>query len=169
MPPSTRQTRATLANAPPGSRAPSSNHSDSRQRSERGGRSGSPFDFMAKVPSPVVTTPTTPEVGAAAPAVAVHCNPLSAQPNSSYAFPISQAPPQVLPPPQAPLQAPPDAPEIEEVQRPSAELMPVCIPLVILTPVLIFHKPPPDPPVRGQHIAHIDRDSPVQVSDHLPR
>ena len=114
---------------------------------------------MAKVPSPVVTTPTTPEVGAAAPATAVRCNPLSAQPNSSYVFPISQAPPQ----------APPDAPEIEEVQRPSAELMPVCIPLVILTPVLIFHKPLPDPPVRGQHIAHMDLDSPVQVSDHLSR
>ena len=73
---------------------------------------------MAKVPSPVVTTPTTPEVGAAAPATAVRCNPLSAQPNSSYALPISQAPPQVLPqaPPQAPPQALPDAPEIEEVQ-----------------------------------------------------
>ena len=122
---------------------------------------------MAKVPSPVVTTPTTPEVGAAAPAAAVRCNQLCAQPNSSYMFPISQAPPLALP--QAPPQAPPDAPEIEEVQRPSAELMPVCIPLAIPTSVLIFHKPPPDPPVRGQYIAHMDLDSPVQVSDHRSR
>ena len=94
MPPSTRQTHATLANAPSGSHAPLSNHSDSHQRSERGGCSGSPFDFMAKVPSPIVTTPTTPEVAAVAPAAVtfvamICCNPLSTQPNSSYVFPIS--------------------------------------------------------------------------------
>ena len=39
--------------------------------------------------------------------------------------------------------------------------------LAIPTPVLMFHKPLPDPPMRGQHIAHMDLDSPVQVSDHL--
>ena len=163
MPPSTRQTRATLANAPPRSRAPLSNHSDSRQQSERGGCSSSPFDFMAKVPSPVVTTPTTPEVSAVAPVAAVRSQPSIPQSSCSYVFPISQAPPQ------APPQAPQDAPEIEEVQRPSAELMPVCFPLAIPTPVLIFHKPSPNPLVRGQHIAHMDLDSPVQVSDHLSR
>ena len=58
---------------------------------------------------------------------------------------------------------------LKKVQRPSAELMPVCIPLAIPTSVLIFHKPLLDPPVRGQYIAHMDLDSPVQVSDYCSR
>src|ERR1700761_1117895 len=157
MPPSTRQMWATLANAPSGSHAPLSNCSDSCQQPERGGCSGSPFDFMAKVPSPVVTTPTTPNVVAASPANVVHSNVSSAYANSSHMFPISQACPQ----------APPNVPEVEEVQQPSAELMPICAPPMIPTLVLIFHKPLPDPPMRGQHVAQMDLESPVQVSDHL--
>src|ERR1700761_2281702 len=105
MPPSTRQPRVTLANAPPGSCAPSSNCSDSCQWSERGSRSGSPFDFMAKVPSHVVTTPATPNVVAGGPADVVHSNASSASSNVSYMFPMSQAHPQALP----------NAPEVEEV------------------------------------------------------
>ena len=158
MPPSTRQTHATLANAPPGSHAPSANHADLCQWSERGSCSSSPFNFMAKVTSPVFTTPTTPKVAAVAPADVVCSHASSAQSNVSYLFPMSQAHPQAWL----------NVPEIEDVQRPGAVLMPVCVPPTIPTPVLTFHKPLPDPSMRGQHIAHMDLNSPVQVSDHLP-
>ena len=90
---------------------------------------------MAKVSSPVVTTLMTPKVAVATPADVVCSNAPSMQSNVSYVFPKSQAPPQ----------APPDVSEIEKGQQPSAELMPVCVPPVIPTFVLTFHKPPPDP------------------------
>lgn len=72
MPQPSRQarpnTRAMASNPTPGTRPPSSSRSQSRQRS---GEPGGPFDFMAKVPSPVVPLPTAPEVSTAGPTVAV--------------------------------------------------------------------------------------------------
>ena len=73
MPQPSRQarpnTRAMASNPTPGTRPPSSSRSQSRQRSAE---AGGPFDFMAKVPSPVVPPPTAPEASAAGLAVTVH-------------------------------------------------------------------------------------------------
>ena len=58
------------SNTTPGTCSPSSAHSKSRQRA---GEGGGPFDSMAKVPSPVIPPPATPDASAAGPAGTV-CN-----------------------------------------------------------------------------------------------
>lgn len=67
-------TRAMTSNPTPGTRPPSSTRSESRQRSHE---AGNPFDFMAKVPSPVIPPPPAPEVSAARPVDAVCINIIS--------------------------------------------------------------------------------------------
>ena len=57
-------------NTTPGTRPPSSARSESCQRA---GEGEGPFDFMAKVPSPVIPPPATPDASAAGPASTV-CN-----------------------------------------------------------------------------------------------
>ena len=58
------------SNTTPGMRPPSSARSESCQRA---GEGEGPFDFMAKVPSPVIPPPATPDASAAGPASTV-CN-----------------------------------------------------------------------------------------------
>ena len=74
MPQAPRQahptTHAMTSNTTPGTCPPSSACSESRQRA---GEGGGPFDFMAKVPSPVIPPPATPDASAAGPASTV-CN-----------------------------------------------------------------------------------------------
>ena len=50
------------SNTTPGTRSPLSACSESHQRA---GEGGGPFDFMAKVPSPVIPPPATPDTSAA--------------------------------------------------------------------------------------------------------
>ena len=58
------------SNTTPGTRSPLSARSESHQRA---GEGGGPFDFMAKVPSPVIPPPATPDTSAAGLASTV-CN-----------------------------------------------------------------------------------------------